>query len=80
MKAAKSKRLTVHQYLKGLISGDRIVLAKAITLLESRLASDQRQGQELLDLLKQKVKRSASALQGRRVLERVHSLKRWENI
>lgn len=35
------KRLTVPEYVEGIRSSNRVILAKAITLMESRLASDQ---------------------------------------
>jgi len=34
------KRLLAEEYIKGVISGDRVVLAMAITVIESSLDSD----------------------------------------
>lgn len=44
-----SSRLQVEQYKKGILGGDRVVLAKAITLVESALPEDQRLAGEVLD-------------------------------
>lgn len=44
-----SSRLHVEEYKKGILGGDRIVLAKAITLVESTLEDDQRLADEVLD-------------------------------
>jgi LAO/AO transport system kinase len=44
-------RLSLEQYKKGIISGDRVILAKAITLVESSLPADQSLAGELLDAL-----------------------------
>ena len=41
----------MEQYKKGILAGDRIVLAKAITLMESTLPSDQRLAGEVLDAI-----------------------------
>ena len=46
-----TSRLQVEQYKKGILAGDRIVLAKAITLMESTLPSDQRLAGEVLDAI-----------------------------
>ncbi|MCS7025114.1 MAG: methylmalonyl Co-A mutase-associated GTPase MeaB [Bryobacteraceae bacterium] len=43
------RRLTLQQYVDGVLSGDRVVLARAITLVESDLDSDQELAAELLD-------------------------------
>jgi len=42
-------RLSVDEYVAGIIAGDRIILAKAITLTESSLASDQNQAAQLFE-------------------------------
>ena len=34
------QRLTVEAYTEGILSGDRIILSRAITLIESRLKND----------------------------------------
>ena len=43
------KRLSVDEYLEGLLNSNRVILAKAITLIESTLDSDQLLAEELLD-------------------------------
>ncbi len=42
------KRLSISAYRDGVLSGDRVTLARAITLIESRLDSDQELAEELL--------------------------------
>jgi LAO/AO transport system kinase len=42
-------RLPLSQYVTGLLAGDRMVLAKAITLIESELASDRALAAEVLE-------------------------------
>ena len=42
-------RLSIREYVKGIQSGDRVALAKAITLVESNLTDDQALATELLD-------------------------------
>ncbi len=44
----RSKRLTVQQYCDGVLSGDRMILAKAITVIESTLPTDQKLAQDIL--------------------------------
>lgn len=44
-------RLTVRQYTEGILEGNRLVLSRAITLVESRLATDQVLAQQVLDYL-----------------------------
>jgi LAO/AO transport system kinase len=44
-----SKRLNIEQYRDGILNGDRILLAKAITLVESSLSSDTAIASDLLD-------------------------------
>lgn len=46
-----SLRLQPEQYRKGILEGDRMVLAKAITLVESTLPQDQQVAGELLDAI-----------------------------
>ncbi|MFN4144551.1 MAG: methylmalonyl Co-A mutase-associated GTPase MeaB [Runella sp.] len=42
-------RLSIEQYVQGVLSGDRLVLSRAITLVESNLASDKIISQEVLE-------------------------------
>jgi LAO/AO transport system kinase len=44
-------RLSLQQYKNGILSGDRVVLGKAITVVESTLPADQSMTGELLDAL-----------------------------
>ncbi|KUG06726.1 methylmalonyl Co-A mutase-associated GTPase MeaB [Solirubrum puertoriconensis] len=43
-----ARRLTAEQYTKGLLAGDRLVLSRAITLVESTLATDHALAQQVL--------------------------------
>lgn len=43
------QRLTTEEYKKGITAGDRIILGKAITLIESNLKEDHQQRIELID-------------------------------
>ncbi len=43
------RRLSLEQYVDGVLAGDRAVLARAITLVESRLAADAERSARLLD-------------------------------
>lgn len=43
------KRLSIQAYLDGILAGDRVILAKAITLIESKLESDNILAQQLLE-------------------------------
>ncbi len=45
----KKEELTVQQYLKGIKSGDRTTISKAITLIESSLQKDKKIAKELLN-------------------------------
>lgn len=45
------QRLTTEEYKKGIVAGDRIILGKAITLIESSLAEDQQQATGLVDAI-----------------------------
>jgi LAO/AO transport system kinase len=47
----RRRRLTVEEYVKGVIAGDRKVLAQAITLVESNAASHMAMAQEVLQQL-----------------------------
>jgi LAO/AO transport system kinase len=47
--SAGGRRLSLEQYVDGVLAGDRVVLARAITLVESRLASDAERAARLLD-------------------------------
>jgi len=42
-------RLPLNQYVDGVLGGDRVVLARAITLVESRLVADAERAAQLLD-------------------------------
>src|SRR4051812_18891824 len=44
-------RLSIEEQVKGIRSGDRVALSRAITLVESSLASDQQMAEELLEKL-----------------------------
>ncbi|MCJ8165182.1 methylmalonyl Co-A mutase-associated GTPase MeaB [Pontibacter sp. E15-1] len=44
-----AKRLSAATYVAGILAGDRVMLSRAITLVESRLASDQDLAQEVID-------------------------------
>jgi LAO/AO transport system kinase len=44
-----SSRLRLEEYKKGILGGDRVILAKAITLMESTLPEDQRLAGDVLD-------------------------------
>jgi LAO/AO transport system kinase len=46
---AGGRRLSRQQYVEGVLAGDRVVLARAITLIESRLAADAERAAHLLD-------------------------------
>src|SRR5450631_1798265 len=46
-----ARRLSLQHYTEGVLGGDRVVLARAITLIESNLASDGEQSARLLDAL-----------------------------
>lgn len=42
-------RLTVNEYASGILNGDRIILAKAISLVESNLQADREQASQLIE-------------------------------
>jgi len=44
-------RLPLNRYVEGVLAGDRAVLARAITLVESRLAADAEKAAQLLDAI-----------------------------
>ena len=46
---ADGRRLPLNQYVDGVLAGDRVILARAITLVESRLAADAEKAAQLLD-------------------------------
>jgi LAO/AO transport system kinase len=48
LKHRKPKRLTVDDYLAGIRKGNRMILSKAITLVESSLERDQQEAQEVI--------------------------------
>lgn len=43
------RRLRLEEYLQGILRGDRVVLSRAITLVESRLAADQQLARALVE-------------------------------
>ena len=43
------KRLSADEYIKGILAGDRVILSRAITLIESQLAQDKNLAQEVLE-------------------------------
>lgn len=45
----RGRRLPLHQYVEGVLAGDRVILARAITLVESRLTADADLAAQLLD-------------------------------
>lgn len=45
------KRLEVSEYIEGVLKGDRVVLSRAITLVESNLASDKRLAKEIIQAI-----------------------------
>lgn len=47
----KRNRLSSEAYIEGVKKGDRLVLSRAITLIESRLAADQEQAREVMDAI-----------------------------
>lgn len=51
MKNAPRQRLTLSDYVSGIRHGDKVVLAQAITLVESQLASDAPLAEELIEAL-----------------------------
>ena len=46
---ADGRRLPLTEYVDGVLAGDRVILARAITLVESRLAADAEMAAQLLD-------------------------------
>ncbi|HOL70215.1 MAG TPA: methylmalonyl Co-A mutase-associated GTPase MeaB [Bryobacteraceae bacterium] len=46
---AGRRRLSAQEYVEGILKGDRIALARAITIIESRRADDAELAQEILD-------------------------------
>ena len=46
---AGGRRLPLNQYVDGVLAGDRVILARAITLVESRLTADAEKAAQLLD-------------------------------
>lgn len=51
MKNNRHDNLTLHDYAREIAQGNRVALAKGITLIESNLPSDRIKGQELIELL-----------------------------
>ncbi|MEI7663468.1 MAG: methylmalonyl Co-A mutase-associated GTPase MeaB [Bacteroidota bacterium] len=48
IRAHRARPLTTQEYLDGIFSGNRTILSKAITLVESNLPAHQAQGQEII--------------------------------
>lgn len=48
MAPKKIKRLSVSQFVSGILKGDRVILSRAITLAESSLSSDQQLAEEVI--------------------------------
>lgn len=51
MKSFKNKLIDIQELENGILSGDRILLAKAITLIESQRSGDQLKAEELIEKL-----------------------------
>lgn len=47
-KTFRRKRLSIDEYAEGILSGDRIILSRAITLVESRLESDNELAEQVI--------------------------------
>jgi LAO/AO transport system kinase len=45
----EKKRLPVEEYVKGVLDGDRVILSRAITLIESTLSSDQHLAEKVVN-------------------------------
>lgn len=45
----RRKRLSVNEYVEGILNGDRIILSRAITLTESQLHEDNQLAEEVID-------------------------------
>ena len=45
------KRLSLSEYIDGIISGNRMILSRAITLIESNLPSDKKLAQEVIEAI-----------------------------
>jgi len=45
----EKKRLQVEEYVKGVLDGDRVILSRAITLIESTLSSDQHLAEKVVN-------------------------------
>ncbi len=48
-KSKKARNLSLDQYLKGILEGDRTILSRAITLIESNLHDDQALAQQIVE-------------------------------
>ena len=51
MKYVRRKRLPPEKYVDGILNGDRILLSKAITLIESALPEDNALAEEVLSTI-----------------------------
>ena len=45
----KKKRLSVEEYVKGVLNGDRVTLSRAITLIESTLSIDKKMAEKVME-------------------------------
>lgn len=48
-KKVKRKNLSVEEYMEGILQGDRTILSRAITLIESNLAEHQKTAQQIIE-------------------------------
>jgi LAO/AO transport system kinase len=58
MKGKLTSRFKPSEYIRGILSGDRVVLGRAITLVESLLPSDRKLSEEIIEKLLSKTGRS----------------------
>jgi len=58
MKVRKKSRLRVKDYTQGILSGNRVLLSRAITLIESSLASDRKLANEIIEAVLPKTGKS----------------------
>jgi LAO/AO transport system kinase len=49
LRLKRAKTITVEEYVEGILAGNRTLLSKAITLVESSLASDQELARQIID-------------------------------
>jgi LAO/AO transport system kinase len=58
MKAKFKARLKPSEYIQGILSGDRVILGRAITIVESLLSSDRKLSEEIIEKLLPKTGKS----------------------